>query len=65
MLWKMLTHVHTSSTVCGEQVGIKGEVFEEIEKEKAASVPDRTLDLTPMSHLVITHISGREGLQVI
>ena len=46
----MLTHVHTSSTLCGWQVGSQGEMVEEIEKEKAASVPEQmlhqTLDLT-------------------
>jgi hypothetical protein len=38
----MLTHVHTSSTLCGYQVGSKGEAVANLEKEKEARVPDRT-----------------------
>ena len=38
----MLTHVHTSSTLCGYQVGSKGKVVVELE-EKEALVSDRTL----------------------
>ena len=45
-LGKMLTHVHTSYTLCGLQLGSKGEVFEDIEKEKEAQGTDRTLVTT-------------------
>ena len=41
MLEKMLTHEHTSYTLCGLQLESKGEVFEEIEKEKEAQGTDR------------------------
>ena len=34
MLEKMLTHVHMGYTLCGLQLGSKGELVEEIEKEK-------------------------------
>ena len=43
MLGKMLTYMHTNSTLCGQQLESKGEVFEEIEKEKKAKVHDQTL----------------------
>ena len=39
----MLTHMHTISTLCGEQLGSKGEAAEEIEKKKEVLVNDRTL----------------------
>jgi hypothetical protein len=42
MLWKMLTHVHISSTLC-EQVGGKGEVVVDLEKEKGEKVHDQTM----------------------
>jgi hypothetical protein len=42
----MLTHVHTSSTLCGYQVGSKDETVEEIEKEKAMLATDWTWGLT-------------------
>ena len=43
MLLKMLTHKHTSSTLCGYQLGSKGEVSVEKEKEMEAQGTDRTL----------------------
>jgi hypothetical protein len=43
MLWKILTHVHTSSTFCGYQVGSKGKAVAQLEKEKGEKVRDRTL----------------------
>jgi hypothetical protein len=45
MLGKMLTHVHMGYTLCGLQLGSKGEVVEVIEKEREEKVQDRTLDL--------------------
>jgi hypothetical protein len=45
MLEKMLTHGHMSCTHCGKQLGSKGEVFEEIEKEREETIIDRTLAL--------------------
>ena len=39
----MLTHVHISSTLCGYQLGSKGEVVVEIEKEKEELHCDQTL----------------------
>jgi hypothetical protein len=47
MLWKMLRHVHTSYILCSWQLGSKGEVVADLEKEKAALVPDQTMDPTP------------------
>jgi hypothetical protein len=38
-------------------------VLEEIEKEKVASVPDRTLDLTPAPRLVIRYREGTTRLE--
>ena len=35
--------MHTISTLCGEQLGSKGEAAEEIEKKKEVLVNDRTL----------------------
>ena len=35
----MLTQVHTSSTLCGWQVGSKGEVVVDLEKEKREEGP--------------------------
>jgi hypothetical protein len=39
----MLTHVYTSSTLGGQQVGSKGEEVVDLEKEKEEKVHDRTL----------------------
>jgi hypothetical protein len=39
----MLTHVHTSSTLCGYYVGSKSEAVTDLEKEKEGLHPDRTL----------------------
>ena len=39
----MLTHVHTSSTLCDYQVRSKGEEVADLEKEKEAKAADRML----------------------
>ena len=39
----MLTLMHTSSTICGYQVGSKGEAVVDFENEKEETVHDRTL----------------------
>jgi hypothetical protein len=39
----MPTHVHTSSTLCGEQVGSKDEVVSDLEIEKQTLLVNRTL----------------------
>ena len=43
MLWKLLTHEHTSDTHCGWQLRSKGEEVEELEKEKGVTARDQTL----------------------
>jgi hypothetical protein len=39
----MLTHVRTSSALCGYKVGSKGEAVADLEKEKEETDRDRTL----------------------
>ena len=43
MLGKLLIHVHCGETLCGWQYRSKGEVVEEIEKEKEVLHRDQTL----------------------
>ena len=42
----MLTHVHTSSTLCSQQVGSKGKVVVDLEKEKEVKAEDWMLALS-------------------
>ena len=43
MLEKLLTHVHYGETLCGWQLGSKGEVVEVLEKQKEEKCRERTL----------------------